>query len=548
MFIKIINRNGKKRQIKREPTTFEEVKALAEQIWGEEAKNSSIAYLDSDKELITIVNDDDWNVCLEEIEMMQEGQKVKKVTLQLIAKEELTESMRIVETEINRSESEITVDLETMMEEVENLGESQLKESAFNKVSDSVVIEETQETEPEVKPEEEEEEGEKQLLQWKMVDEPKSEEEGDCNIEEEKPVEETQEEPSVFEETENPVRLTNTAEEDVVIDIKIDGNDLEALRAQVMQMAPFMGFEVEKAEIQVKNDVPEPEMEEKEENILEDMSVCETDRSTLTHDMRDEIQRMINAKVQEQLSRTLSSMNLSSIPIPQPTKPEQKETPKPEEQVVHTGFTCDGCGVCPIVGVRFHSLHQKDYDLCEKCEKTHHNEHPMIRFRQNSHRGLAHSRGWHAIKRIVEKHGNKCQNNTNGCQRAPNPFEAINNFFKKPEQSNCTAGNNVCGPVGQVFRAIRETMQNAQERGRERRRHRNLCHIRVRNEETPAPTEEAKPEVVEQPEFVNHPRFNEFKKVFTNASDKELNEFLYNTDSITDENELYNMAIAKFLE
>lgn len=568
MFIKIINRSGKKRQIKREPKTFEEVRAIAEQIWGEEAKNSSIAYLDSDKELITIVNDDDWSVCMEEIEMMQEDKKVKKVVLKLIPMEDLTESIKIVDTSMVRSESEVTENADETLNVEEN---EDLKESMFDKMSESVVVETTPEPEP--VPEEpiveepveetpfDEEEDETQLSEWKMVEKPKKtqvtqeteieEEDGDLNITEEPQTAPKEEEPSVFEEDSNPVKVTNTAQNDVVIDIKLDGNDLEAVRSHIMQIAPMMGFEVEKAEIQPKQpETKEPEMDESI-NVLEDMSMCQTERSSMTHDMRDEIQRMIDEKVREQLNRTLSSLNISNI---QPAPQAPKEAPKPaENQVVHTGFTCDGCGVCPIVGVRYHSLHQKDYDLCENCEKTMHHEHPMLRLRTDSHRGLAHSRGWHAIKKILSKHEQRGQGG--GCTRDrgnPGKFfqDAVQGFFRRPCPVNTSSSTNTntndnnantnscqAGPVGQIFRHIRQSMDQA------RGRHRNLCHVRVRNESN-SPAQQVTPQV----EIVNHPRFNEFKKVFTNASDQAINDFLYGSDHIADENELYNMAIAKFLE
>lgn len=564
MFIKIINRQGKKRQVKRSPQTYEEVTQLAEQIWGEEAKNSSIAYLDSDKELITIVNDDDWSVCMEEVEMMQEGLKVKKVTLKLIPKEELSDSIRIVDTSMISNQSNVTVDVDVEADTQAEVG-NVLRESNFSKVNESVVIEsrptEVQEEEPQPEaeveqpkaeaPVEKQPEGEKQLSEWKMVERPQSTEEteeGDLNIEEETQEETKPEEPSVFEEEANPVRLSNTANNDTLIEVKIDGNDLEALRSQILEMAPSMGFEVEKAEI-VNNNVQPEQPPARIGNILNDVSMCETNRSSLTHDMRDEIQMMINQKVQEQLNRTLSSMNMSSMnmsSIPQ-AQPEEEEVK--EEKVVHHGFTCDGCGAHPIVGARFHSLHQKNYDLCSKCEKTMHTEHPMVRFRTATHRGFGHSRGWHAVKKIINKHDDASRNQRNHCRagRRGNPIEAVSKFFSNLSGNGCQAGNNQGGPVGEVFRAIRKTVNDAQSAGRGRR-HRNLCHIRVRDTPNAAPANPQPAPQQAQAEAVPHPRFNEFSRVFTNASKKDVNDFLYSTDHINDENELYNMAIAKFLE
>lgn len=46
---------------------------------------------------------------------------------------------------------------------------------------------------------------------------------------------------------------------------------------------------------------------------------------------------------------------------------------------VHSRFTCDGCGVHPIVGVRYNCTVCRNFDFCEVCEaKTEHN-HPFIK-------------------------------------------------------------------------------------------------------------------------------------------------------------------------
>jgi len=36
---------------------------------------------------------------------------------------------------------------------------------------------------------------------------------------------------------------------------------------------------------------------------------------------------------------------------------------------VHQGFTCDGCQVYPIVGVRYRCNECPDFDFCEICEE-----------------------------------------------------------------------------------------------------------------------------------------------------------------------------------
>ena len=39
-----------------------------------------------------------------------------------------------------------------------------------------------------------------------------------------------------------------------------------------------------------------------------------------------------------------------------------------KEQVVHSRYICDGCGMSPIVGIRYKCAVCPDFDFCEKCE------------------------------------------------------------------------------------------------------------------------------------------------------------------------------------
>jgi len=47
--------------------------------------------------------------------------------------------------------------------------------------------------------------------------------------------------------------------------------------------------------------------------------------------------------------------------------------------VVHQGVTCDGCGLSPIVGTRYKCSIREDFDLCESCESSETQPHPMLK-------------------------------------------------------------------------------------------------------------------------------------------------------------------------
>ena len=49
----------------------------------------------------------------------------------------------------------------------------------------------------------------------------------------------------------------------------------------------------------------------------------------------------------------------------------------------HTGISCNGCGECPIKGIRYKCISCSDFDYCEKCEeeKGYVHEHPLYKLR-----------------------------------------------------------------------------------------------------------------------------------------------------------------------
>lgn len=570
MIIKFIHTNGKKRQTKVESIPdFEGLRKLAVKIWGDAVSACAFGYMDSDEELITIVNQDDWEVCIEEMESLQEDKKFGKIIVRVLEAEEdclMSESLRIqanpqFASQISAQQTEL---LETELSKLEDSTfnfvneedstKEEVKEEATNPFDNvqqvitlpSAIIQEVIQRGLEITD---------QLNEWKMVENVIQTEQKEEEHIFEEPTQtstqfkQTQEEESVFDDNSCPFKLKNTSQEDQLIHIDIDGNDLESLRDQIMTMAPMMGFEIERAEI-VTNPLPT------HQDL--DVSVADTSRTSLTTDMREEIQKLIQAQVQEELRKNLST------PAP---------APKAEEdscKTVHHGITCDGCGVHPIVGVRFHSLFQQNFDLCSKCEKTVHTDHPMIRFRNNSHKHLAFGNGWQKMNKIMTNNGStameygRCTRNAQPQVVNPeNVIEFFTNGVFNPARRNCSRVGMTIGdhikqaaqkveshlkkvseeiktnqtPVNETPAPINVTPAPVNETPRGRV---NLCHIRSRvpvQVETPAPV----------PTVQRHARFEEFKKVFTNANPDELDEFLKSNDSLNNDNELYNNAISLFL-
>jgi len=63
----------------------------------------------------------------------------------------------------------------------------------------------------------------------------------------------------------------------------------------------------------------------------------------------------------------------------EPIEASKVKTEKKSCDIRHDNVTCDGCGMYPIVGFRFKSAVQEDYDLCEACDAKGTHPHPMIK-------------------------------------------------------------------------------------------------------------------------------------------------------------------------
>jgi len=57
----------------------------------------------------------------------------------------------------------------------------------------------------------------------------------------------------------------------------------------------------------------------------------------------------------------------------------KQSNPTQSNIVQHTRVACDGCGISPVIGIRYKCCVCKNFDYCEVCEERLQHEHPFIK-------------------------------------------------------------------------------------------------------------------------------------------------------------------------
>lgn len=115
----------------------------------------------------------------------------------------------------------------------------------------------------------------------------------------------------------------------------------------------------------VKKERLEKERVEREKTMIRDSITL-----AVTETVNKNIEKIREELIQKTLSETSKVLDKSL------NKVEEKN------DSVHSGVSCNVCGVFPIVGVRYKCTQCYDYDLCSNCENNEAHSHPLIKFRQ----------------------------------------------------------------------------------------------------------------------------------------------------------------------
>eukprot|EP00735_Rhodelphis_limneticus_P001631 TRINITY_DN1227_c0_g1::TRINITY_DN1227_c0_g1_i1::g.26910::m.26910 TRINITY_DN1227_c0_g1::TRINITY_DN1227_c0_g1_i1::g.26910 ORF type:complete len:812 (-),score=133.62,sp/Q24629/REF2P_DROSI/39.74/1e-09,ZZ/PF00569.12/3.8e-11 TRINITY_DN1227_c0_g1_i1:74-2509(-) len=90
----------------------------------------------------------------------------------------------------------------------------------------------------------------------------------------------------------------------------------------------------------------------------------------------------------KQIRTFLETIGLMAPPAAQLPEPSSNDAPQPSSDVpMHIGVKCDGCGMCPIHGIRYSCTRCHNLDFCEACEESgrsiegHDRQHIMAKIR-----------------------------------------------------------------------------------------------------------------------------------------------------------------------
>ena len=103
---------------------------------------------------------------------------------------------------------------------------------------------------------------------------------------------------------------------------------------------------------------------------MESFSDIKFDEESNQNTANDEYSDQIPSKIEYSSARTTQDTAVDVL----------NESVYPNE--VHARVECDGCGVAPILGVRYKCSVCKNFDFCEKCEDSKDHPHAFLKIKR----------------------------------------------------------------------------------------------------------------------------------------------------------------------
>lgn len=126
---------------------------------------------------------------------------------------------------------------------------------------------------------------------------------------------------------------------------------------------------------------------------------------------------------------------------------------------IHRGFSCDGCGMRPIVGDRYHCSVRPDYDLCEGCEAKGQSKHALVKISATTLKNQLPQ--WKAARDVAAhfRCAARAQANSASAAAHRSPFVAAMDSGASTATATATAVDGVTTDKAEVIGRVNQTLK-----------------------------------------------------------------------------------------
>jgi len=334
--------NNQTHRISKHPADFASLLQKVVEIFGNQLpQNWTLQYLDSDDDKVMLSSQEDYKALLEE--EIGTSSKSVKIFIETLGENQSNADLSAM------IESQKKVEAEKPVAILEDVGSTFILEAK----EDLVKNEEIAQVQGQVQVQDQEE---KVILEPVVEEQPQVQEEENLIVE---PV--VEEQPQIQPEPE-------TEKKEIPLLEKIFAKKAKKVQAKIAKILSPEQLE----KIQQRKQRHE-EKKQKFQQLLAEK------QAKKKNELRDAVTEIIleQLPIIASLTKDLIQDNKAA------PKPQEQQAPKVEESApVHRCVKCDGCGVFPIVGIRYKCYVCPNFDFCEKCEVNKEHDHPFIKFKQ----------------------------------------------------------------------------------------------------------------------------------------------------------------------
>lgn len=320
-------------------TSFEEFQADVRHILHFEPLLHKIEYADSESEKIEIIDDADWQTCLDELQALNNVRQTEGIKI-YVSERQITAKRKSVQLK------------STVITDEGAGGQSKLESSSFVEVNNDVSrVEKQIEEKPDIsdkdvpKPKEKVSSTQAQIYKFKYTDD---------EMEEVRRVS-----PILFSKIENI--FANKYEESL---LESERNFQAFLEQKLKQKVIEFQNKFDQLSTYYNNELDKMK---KEPQLVKEEPVILCKEALIKPAQINEEPLTVQSQAQSKIFSNASITIPSNLPATNsPSKDMTSKTPT-LAPFTHYGVACDGCGDFPLRGIRYKAVHKRNYDICEKC-------------------------------------------------------------------------------------------------------------------------------------------------------------------------------------